>query len=77
MKIVQLAFDEELIATVDKVARELGTSRSAFVRQTLRSAVASSRVKALERQHREGYRRKPVKKGEFDLWEREQVWGER
>jgi hypothetical protein len=30
----------------------------------------------LERKHREGYRRKPVKRGEFEDWEAEQVWVE-
>jgi len=29
----------------------------------------------LEQRHREGYAKKPAKKGEFDDWEREQVWG--
>jgi Arc/MetJ family transcription regulator len=30
----------------------------------------------LERKHREGYKRKPVKQGEFGDWEAEQVWVE-
>lgn len=30
----------------------------------------------LERKHHEGYRRKPVKRGEFGDWETEQVWVE-
>lgn len=28
----------------------------------------------LEAKHREGYVRSPVREGEFDLWEEEQVW---
>lgn len=75
MKTVQMSVDEELIATVDKVAKKLRTSRSAFMRAALRAALERMRVQELEQQHRAGYLRKPVKKGEFDLWEREQVWG--
>jgi hypothetical protein len=47
----------------------------AFTREALRSALKVVRVKELESRHREGYRRKPVKRGEFD-WESEQVWGD-
>lgn len=30
----------------------------------------------MERKHREGYLRKPPKRGEFTVWKKEQVWGE-
>ena len=76
MRTVQMTLDEDLVATVDRVAKRLGTTRSAFTRDALRSALERVRVKELERKHREGYMRKPVKRGEFSLWEREQVWGE-
>ena len=76
MKTVQMSLDEDLIATVDKVAKKLRTSRSAFMREALRSALERIRVQELERKHREGYTKKPVKKGECGIWEREQVWGE-
>lgn len=33
-------------------------------------------IRALEQKHAEGYARKPVQEGEFDVWEDEQVWGE-
>jgi hypothetical protein len=33
-------------------------------------------MSALERKHRAGYERKPVKRGEFDAWENEQAWGD-
>ena len=75
MRTIQMTLDEDLVATVDKVVKKLGTSRSAFMREALHSALEQLRVKELERKHREGYHKKPVKKGEFDLWEQEQVWG--
>jgi predicted transcriptional regulator len=74
MKTVQMTLDEDLVAAVDKAAKRLGTSRSALTREALRAALARIRVLELERKHREGYTRKPVKKGEFDIWEAEQSW---
>jgi len=74
MKTVQMTLEPELVAQVDRVARRLGLTRSAFTRRALRAAVDQLRVQELERRHREGYRRKPVRRGEFDAWTREQSW---
>jgi metal-responsive CopG/Arc/MetJ family transcriptional regulator len=71
-----MTLDEDLVAAVDRVVRKLGTSRSAFTRQALREAVERARLKSLERKHRDGYLRKPVRRGEFSVWETEQVWRE-
>ena len=76
MKTVQMTLDENLIASVDKVAKRLGTTRSAFTRQALKTALQEVRMNELERKHRMGYKRKPVKRGEFEDWEAEQVWVE-
>jgi metal-responsive CopG/Arc/MetJ family transcriptional regulator len=76
MRTVQLTLDEELVAAVDKTAARLGTTRSGFTRQALRQALAQERERALERKHREGYLRKPVRRGEFSGWETEHAWGE-
>jgi len=76
MKTVQMTLDENLIASVDKVVKRLGTTRSAFTRQALKTALLEVRMNELERKHREGYKRKPVKRGEFEDWEAEQVWVE-
>jgi hypothetical protein len=42
----------------------------------LQAALQELRTAELERRHREGYRKKPVRKGELDGWENEQVWPE-
>jgi metal-responsive CopG/Arc/MetJ family transcriptional regulator len=76
MKTVQMTLDESLVKAVDNAAKKLGTIRSAFTREALRSALKETRVKELEAKHREGYRRKPVKRGEFSAWESEQAWGD-
>ena len=74
MKTVQMTLEPTLLTQVDRVARQLGLTRSAFTRQALRAAIERARIEALERRHREGYRRKPVRRGEFDDWTSEQVW---
>jgi len=74
MKTVQLTLDEPLVEEVDKAARELGTSRSAFTREALRAALTRRRIQALEEQHRKGYELRPVEPSEVHEWEEEQVW---
>ncbi len=76
MRTVQLTLDEELVAAVDKTAARLRTTRSGFTRQALRQALAQERERVLEQKHREGYMRKPPKRGEFSGWDTEQAWGE-
>ena len=76
MRTVQLTLDEELVEAVDRIAKKLGTTRSGFTREALRAALARSKEREQERKHREGYLRKPPRRGEFDVWEREQEWGE-
>jgi len=76
MRTVQMTLEEELVAAVDSVTKKLGTTRSAFAREALRSALKKVKTSELERKQRLGYTRKPVKKGEFDVWENEQNWGE-
>ena len=74
MKTVQMTLEPELVAQVDRVARRIGLTRSAFTRSALRAAIERLRVQELERRHREGYRQKPARRGEFDAWTREQAW---
>lgn len=74
MKTVQMTLDDELVREVDAAAERLGTTRSAFTRQALRHALERIRTEALEEQQRLGYEKHPVKPGEFDDWETEQVW---
>jgi metal-responsive CopG/Arc/MetJ family transcriptional regulator len=76
MKTVQMTLDEDLLATVNKVVKKLSTTRSSFTREALRAAIQRNQIKELERKHREGYKRKPVKAKEFSNWEAEQAWGE-
>ena len=74
MRTVQMTIDPELVAEVDRTAKRLGTSRSAFTREALAAALARLREQELERRHRRGYERHPVRPGELDAWDDEQMW---
>jgi metal-responsive CopG/Arc/MetJ family transcriptional regulator len=74
MRTVQLTLDEPLVDEVDRVAAELGTTRSAFARQALRAELKRLEVADLEEQHRQGYEASPVDLSEVAEWEDEQVW---
>ncbi len=76
MKTVQMTLDDDLVEAVDKLVRELRTTRSAFTRTALREAIRRLNVRRLEEKHRKGYERHPVKRGEFSHWEKEQKWGD-
>lgn len=76
MKTVQITLDEPLARDVDRAVERLGTTRSGFTREALRDALSRLDREELERRHRQGYERHPVKPGEFDVWEGEQVWVE-
>jgi metal-responsive CopG/Arc/MetJ family transcriptional regulator len=76
MKTVQMTLDDDLVREVDLIAKELHTTRSALTREALRAAIRDIKTKRLEKGHRAGYERHPVGKGEFDVWYRQQAWGD-
>lgn len=76
METIELKIDESLLAEVDRVTRKLSISRADFARIALELALRNHKTITLEQQHAQGYARHPVKHGEFDEWESEQVWGE-
>jgi len=76
MKTVQMTIDEALLEAVDTAVRDLGTSRSAFLRDALQKALKQMEIVALEQQHIAGYERYPLEPDEFDVWQNEQVWQE-
>ena len=74
MRTVQMTLDEQLVGLVDRAARKLGKTRSAFTRDALRDALLRPATLEKESQHRRGYQASPVVRGEFDDWSKEQVW---
>jgi len=77
VKTIQMTLDEDLVHAVDRVTRQMKTSRSAFTRSALREAIQRYEVRRLEEKHRKGYERHPAKPDEFLVWEDEQAWEDR
>ncbi|MEA1945774.1 MAG: ribbon-helix-helix protein, CopG family [Thermodesulfobacteriota bacterium] len=63
MKTIQMTLDDDLVKAVDRVSKQLHTSRSAFTRKALREALARYSLEQLEIKHRQGYERQPVNAG--------------
>jgi metal-responsive CopG/Arc/MetJ family transcriptional regulator len=73
MRTIHMTLDDDLVTAVDRVSKELRTSRSAFTRKALREALARCALEQLERKHHRGYERYPVAVDEFSVWETEQA----
>lgn len=72
-----MTLDDELVASVDQAVKKLKTTRSAFARKALRSAVKQVNIGMLEKKHKKGYVQHPADKVEFSVWESEQEWGDK
>lgn len=77
MRTIQMTLDDDLVKAVDRVSKELRTSRSAFTRKALRDALARYSLEQLEHKHRRGYEQHPAAADEFSIWETEQAWGDK
>lgn len=74
MRTIQMTLEDDLVQTVDKIVKQMHTTRSAFTRAALRDAINNFKVIQLEQKHRKGYEKQPVSKEEFSVWENEQEW---
>ena len=75
MRTIQMTLDDNLldkhrVQSVDKVVKELKTTRSAFTRDALRDAINHFSISRLEEKHRKGYALHPATREEFSMWER-------
>ncbi len=77
MRTIQMTLDDNLVKAVDRVSKELCTTRSAFARKALRDALVRYSVEQQEQMHRLGYEQHPVSADEFSVWETEQTWGDK
>jgi metal-responsive CopG/Arc/MetJ family transcriptional regulator len=69
MRTIQMTLDDDLVKAVDRVSKQLRTSRSGFTRKALREALARYSLEQLESKHRRGYERQPAASDEFAVWE--------
>ena len=76
MTTIQMTLDESLLNDVDRAVKRLQTTRSAFIRQSLRRHLKELNRQQLDAKDRAGYAKHPVKRSEFDVWYKEQRWSD-
>ena len=75
MKAVQVMFDEELLAELDKIADVREKGRSAVLRQLASDFVSRRREREIDAQYERAYKGVEAPLGEeFECWEDEGVW---
>jgi len=74
MRTIQMTLEDDLVQSVDKIVKQMHTTRSAFTRAALRNAINNYKVSQLEQKHRKGYEKQPISKEEFSVWKSEQKW---
>jgi len=68
-----------LLACVDQTIGRLGVSRSAFMREAVRTKLYRIRIADMERQDAEGYANQPETAEEIEemkAWQSIQAWGD-
>ena len=76
MKTIQMTMDPSLVEQVDRRAKRLGTTRSAFTRDALREALRRLEQKELEERQIVGYKNSPPNPQEFSIPESDHAWGD-
>lgn len=71
---IQVVMDERTLRQADRAARRAGINRSRLIREAVRAHLAGLRERELDERHRRAYEEHPVQPGEFDIFEKEQVW---
>jgi hypothetical protein len=73
MKTIQLTIDDDLL---DRQSGDGATTNllTLFIKESLIHYLHKLKIKEMEKRRREGYSKQPIEKGEFDVWEGEQVW---
>jgi metal-responsive CopG/Arc/MetJ family transcriptional regulator len=74
MKTIQVVVDEPLLRAADRVVRQEGTNRSALFREALREHLNRIRIRDLEKQEREAYRKQPDTDDDLVGWEQAATW---
>jgi len=67
MKTIELSIDDELLTRVNQTIVQQKTTLAAFIRESFIHYLNRLKIRELEKQHREGYSKHPVQKGEFDI----------
>jgi metal-responsive CopG/Arc/MetJ family transcriptional regulator len=71
---VQIVLEKELLRAADRAARRHRINRSALLREALREHLKRLAAAEREKRDREGYEARPVRRGEFNVWNKAAAW---
>ena len=74
MATIQVVLDDALLELADKVAKQTRVSRSALIREVLRTHLKRLRYREMERRERVAYQQNPADVVEARDWERVAAW---
>ena len=75
MRNVQITMNEDLLATVDRVASSIHQSRSAVVREALKRWLKDQEVRQFEEDWIAGLKSRPQDESESEAWAEAEDWG--
>jgi metal-responsive CopG/Arc/MetJ family transcriptional regulator len=76
MKNVQISFDEELLHELDRHAASSNLSRSAIIRDAVKSWLRERQIKIFEDEWIRRIREKPDEAEDAEAWLKAQYWSE-
>ncbi len=79
VRTIQITVPVDFLARLDIVVADMGTTRSALIREVLDPVLREHRIRMLERQEAEAYAKNPQTEGELaelDAWQEAEAWGD-
>ncbi len=76
---IQITLPPEFLANLDVVVADMGTNRSALIREVLEPWLRAYRIRMLEQQEAEAYAASPQTEqelAELDAWQEIEAWGD-
>ena len=76
MKNVQVSFDEELLKTIDRFATLSRLTRSAVVREAVRTWIRQKEIKEFEDDWIKKLKESPVDADDSEVWLKTEIWSD-
>ena len=76
MKNVQISFDEDLLRTIDQFATSVQLTRSAVVREAVKTWIRQAEIKKFEDTWIQKLKDKPEDLKDSEAWSKAEKWGD-
>ena len=76
MKNVQISFDEQLLKTIDRIATSSRLTRSAVVREAVKTWIRQKEIKEFEDDWIKKLKENPVDLNDSEVWLKAEKWSD-